>query len=174
METLTTINERHAIRTYTGAKPSDEQLTKILTAAESAPVAMGQFERYHLTVIEDPAVLSAIDDAAAAAFGRKKMLYGAPVFVLVSVDANGKELGNADYSSAAVLAHTMALAATDQGVATCYIWGVVAGLVQSPETVAKLKLPAGFVPTCGVVLGQSSEKYAPREVDMHRVGVTRL
>ncbi|WP_054750381.1 nitroreductase family protein [Lacticaseibacillus thailandensis] len=176
MDTLTTINQRHAIRNYTGAKPTTEQLKQILTAAESAPVAMGQFERYHLTVIEDPDTLAAINTAAAAAFHGDggPMLYGAPVFVLVSVDANGGELSNADYSSAAIIAHTMALAATDLGLGTCYIWGAVAGLVQSPDTVAQLQLPAGFVPTCGITLGPTTEQYAPRPVDEHRIGVTQL
>ncbi|WP_461213441.1 nitroreductase family protein [Lacticaseibacillus sp. GG6-2] len=172
MELADVFNRRQSQRAYTGEKPSDAQLEAILHAAQQAPVAMGRFENYHLTVIQSPELLADVEKACGDAFHRHgaQMLYGAPVFVLVS--ASGKS--NADYSSAAIIAHSMALTAVDQNVGYCYIWGAVAAIDQTPELLAKLQLPAGFTPTCGIVLGQSTQAYAPREFADERVKVTRL
>lgn len=172
MELAEVFAKRQSQRAYTGEKPTAAQLAAILQAAEQAPVAMGQFGSYHLTVIESPAMLADIEAACGDVFHRHggKLLYGAPVFVLVSA-AGGN---NADFSSAAIIAHNMALQAVAEDVGYCYIWGAVAGLNQSPAVLAKLQLPAGFTPTCGIVLGQSTQPYAPRPVDQNRIGVTRI
>lgn len=172
MEFASVLKNRRSIRSYTGAPLSDAQLDAVLAAAEQAPVAMGQYQNYHLTVVQDPAVLDAIEEACATVFHRhgSKMLYGAPTLVIVSATGNG----NADYASAGIIAHTMALEAVNQQVGYCYIWGAIAGLDQSPATLAKLNLPAGFTPACAVVLGQSDDTYAPRDVDQTRIGVTKL
>ncbi|MFD1484722.1 nitroreductase family protein [Lacticaseibacillus baoqingensis] len=174
METLQTLNQRTAIRSYTGEAPSEAALTQILQAAQAAPVAMGQFEHYHLSVISDPAILQAIDAAGAAQFGREHMLYGAPVFVVVAAKSAHEALTNAEYASAGIIVHNMALAAVDQGVASCYIWGVIAALNQSPAVLAQLHLPAGFIPTCGLTLGMSTQAYAPRQIAADKITTTRL
>lgn len=172
MELSNVLSLRHAQRAYTGAKVTDAQLDAILHAAELAPVAMGQFDQYHLTVIDDPKLLSAIEEAAATSFHRHggKMLYGAPTFVLVS--AAGQQ--NADFSSAAIIAHNMALTAVDEGVGFCYIWGAVAAINQTPSVIAQLQLPEGFKPVCGLTLGQIATPYADQATDPKRIGITRL
>ncbi|WP_164509995.1 nitroreductase family protein [Lacticaseibacillus porcinae] len=163
---------RHAQRAYTGEKVTDAQLEAILQAGELAPVALGQFEKYHLTVIDNPAILDAIESATATLFHRHggKMLYGAPTFVLVS--AQGEQ--NADFSSAAIIAHNLALKAVDEGVGFCYIWGAVAAINQTPSVIAKLQLPEGFKPVCGVTLGQIATPYVEKDTDPNRIGITRL
>ncbi|WP_056950114.1 nitroreductase family protein [Lacticaseibacillus nasuensis] len=174
METMATIRSRHAIRQYTGAAPSPAAMAQIETALQAAPVAMGAYDHLHATIITDPAILKAIDDTAARQFGRANMLYGAPVFILLSAKPAHETLGNADYASAGIVVHNMALAATAAGVGCCYIWGAVAALNQEPATVAKLNLPAGFVPCCGLVLGEFAGDYAPREIPSDRIGINRL
>lgn len=172
MELSEVLSLRHAQRAYTGAKVSEEQLDAILQAGELAPVALGKFEHYHLTVIEDPEILSAIEAATATLFHRHggKMLYGAPTFVLVS--AQGEQ--NADFSSAAIVAHNLALKAVDLNVGFCYIWGAVAAINQTPSVIAKLQLPDGFKPVCGVTLGQIETPYVQKATDPKRIGITRL
>ncbi|MCI1986656.1 MAG: nitroreductase family protein [Lactobacillus sp.] len=174
MQTLETLNQRTAIRTYTGEAPREAALATIMQAAQEAPVAMGQFANYHLTVVREPAVLQAIEAAGTKQFGREHMLYGAPVFVIVSAKSAHEALTSAEYSSAAIIVHNMALAAVDQGVASCYIWGVIAALNQTPEALAKLQLPNGFTPVCGVTLGASTQAYAPRPVNAAKIATTQL
>lgn len=172
MDLQQVLNIRHAQRAYTGEQVTPAQLDTILQAGELAPVAMGQFDHYHLTVIQDPAILDAIESAATNVFHRHggKMLYGAPTFVLIS--ASGAQ--NADFSSAAIIAHNLALTAVDQGVGFCYIWGAVVAINQSPEVLAKLQLPAGFKPVCGVTLGQIATPYAATTTDPDRIKITRI
>lgn len=172
MELSEVLSLRHAQRAYTGEKISRDDLDAILQAGELAPVALGRFENYHLTVIEDPAILNSIESATATLFHRHggKMLYGAPTFVLVS--AQGEQ--NADFSSAAIIAHNLALKAVDEGVGFCYIWGAVAAINQTPSVIAKLQLPDGFKPVCGVTLGQIETPYAQKDTDPKRIGITRL
>ena len=98
-------------------------------------------------------------------------LYGAPTLVVASSRFPGEAMANPAYSDAAILVHTMSLAATALGVGCCYIWGAVVALSSRPELVKALGLPEGFVPCCGLVLGQSEEGYAPREIPQDRIGV---
>ena len=177
METMTTITSRKAIRSYTGKKPSEAAMQQILTAVQAAPVAMGGYDKLHVTIIENPAILKAIDAAGSWFFKKpgSHPLYGAPILVLISAKPGmGPALGNADYASAGILAHNMALAATDQNVGSCYIWGAVMGMNQDADLVAKLDLPVGFVPCCGVTLGETTETFAPREVPAGRLAITEL
>lgn len=174
---MVTITSRKAIRSYTGVKPSEAAMQKILTAVQAAPVAMGSYDKLHVTIIENPEILKAIDAAGAKFFKKPDAhpLYGAPILVLISAKPGmGPDLGNADYASAGILVHNMALAATDQQVGNCYIWGAIMGANQDPELVAKLNLPAGFVPCCGITLGETTEQFTSREIPAARLAITKL
>ena len=164
---------RRCIRSYTGAPVSDGELQKILQAANTAPTAMGQYENVHLTVITNAKLLAEIEAACAEFMGQpgSHPLYGAPTLVVASSRFPSEAMANPAYSDAAILVHTMSLAATALGVGCCYIWGAVVALSGRPELVKALGLPEGFVPCCGLVLGQSEEGYAPREIPQNRIGV---
>lgn len=164
---------RRCIRSYTGAPVSDEDLQKILQAANTAPTSMGEYENVHLTVITDPKLLAEIESACAEFMGQpgSHPLYGAPTLVVASSKFPSEAMANPAYSNAAILVHTMSLAATALGVGCCYIWGAVVALSGRPELVQALGLPEGFVPCCGLALGQSEEGYTPREIPQDRIGV---
>lgn len=171
METMRTITSRKSIRSYTGESISDSDLQTVLKAANAAPVGMGKYENAHLTVIQDPEFLKEIETGAAEAFGRPdiSIFNGAPTYIVVSAKPYGETLGNIDYANTGIIVHNMALAATDLGVGSCYIWGGTMALVANPALVARLNLPEGFVPCGGIVLGISDEAYAPREIPQ-RIG----
>ena len=171
METMSTITSRRSIRSYTGEGISDSDLQTVLKAANAAPVGMGKYENAHLSVIQDPKLLREIEASAAEALGRPdaSIFYGAPTYIVVSAKPYGDALGNIDYANTGIIVHNMALAATDLGVGSCYIWGGTMALVANPALVARLNLPEGFVPCGGIVLGVSDETYAPREIPQ-RIG----
>ncbi len=171
MDTLKAIRNRRSVRSYTGEKFAENDLQTILMAANAAPVGMGRYENVHLTVIENPELLGAIDRNAAQVFGRPDMkpLYGAPLFILVSARPTMDAIGNTDYSNTAIVVHNMALAAVELGVGSCYIWGATMALAGNPELVAQLGLPDGFSPCCGIVLGATAEKYTDREIPEDRI-----
>lgn len=178
MNTFDTICRRKSVRAFNSTVVSDEALSKILLAANAAPVGMGLYENYHLTVIQNAGLLAAIDKAAADMFndpvGHAHPLYGATTLVLVSAKIPDPSMANSVYSSAATVVQNMSLAATDLDVGMCHIWGTVAALNTHPELVAKLGLPEGFIPCCGAALGGMDEGYAPREIPLNRIATDYL
>lgn len=171
MNTFEAICSRKSVRNYTGEGVSSEELDKILKAADAAPIGMGQYESMHLTVITNKELLNAIDGAGAKMFGKPDMhpLYGAPVFILVSTKAPAKMMENVAYSNAAIVAHNIALEATELGIGACYIWGAVAAINSSPDIIGKLNLPEGFIPCCGVTLGKTDYEYKLRDIPSERI-----
>ena len=172
METREVLFSRKSVRSYNG-KISEDKLKAILMAAQASPVGMGKYETMHLTVIEQPHLLQAIEASTAKMFGRPDMhpLYGAPAFVVVSVKPEGEKPDNSELSNAAIMVHNMAIAAVDAGVGCCDIWGAVMAIGLDENLVGQLELPEGFVPCCGIVLGETDEKYLSREIDENRVVV---
>lgn len=171
MEFNELLNSRRSVRQFTG-KASDEEIENILQAAEKSPIAMGQFDKYHLTVISNPDLLKRIDLEAAEMFGRGNShpLYGAQTLILVS--ASNKD--PMTYSSAGIVIHNMVLEAENLGLGACYIFGAIATLNQHPQTVEKLGLPKGFTPLGAVAIGQSDEKIESRTWPESRIEINRL
>lgn len=176
MDISQAINRRKSVRSYTGKAPGADQMETLLAAAQAAPVAMGQYDKYRLTVVTDRDLLDRIDEVGAQFFGRADMhpLYGAPVLLVISAEAPQPVRANSVYSSAAMIAHNVALVATDMGVGQCCIWGAVAAMAARPELVGRLGIPEGFVPCCGVALGETDEEYAPREISQERINVNTV
>ena len=172
MSIMNLLQQRKSVRTYTGEPVSRENLKALLDAANSAPAAMAQYDKVHITVIENPDLLDKIQKNAEAVYQQPDMLYHAPTFIVISGQPYfGGQLGNMEYSNAAIAAHNIALAAADLNVGCCYIWGVTAALAQNPELIQALNLPEGFIPCCGIVLGQTEETYEPRDIPEGRIQV---
>jgi FMN reductase (NADPH) len=89
--------------------------------------------------------------------------------VLISVRPAGDAPQNNEFSSAAMIAHNMALTATALGLGSCDIWGAIALANQNPELVARFGLPERFVATCAVVIGATNEPMPVREIDRQKI-----
>ena len=174
MTMIETICSRKSVRSYTGENITAEELEVILKAANASPIGMGQFDSLHLTVITNKELLAKIEASAAAMFGKPDMhpLYGAPALILVSSRKPAPMMENVAYSNAAIMAHNMALAATELGVGTCYIWGATAAMGRNPEVLAELKLPEGFMPCCAMCFGKTDVAYECREIPENKIGRT--
>ena len=174
MTMMETICSRKSVRSYTGENITAKELEVILKAANASPVGMGQFDSLHLTVITNKDLLAKIEASAAAMFGKPDMhpLYGAPTLILVSSRKPAPMMENVAYSNAAIMAHNMALAATELGVGTCYIWGAIAAVSRNPEVLAELKLPEGFMPCCAMCFGKTDVAYECREIPENKIGRT--
>lgn len=174
MNTLETLFARKSVRSYTGEMPSAEELGLVLKAANASPVGLKQYETLHLTVIKNPQLLAEIEAETAKLFGKPEMhpLYGAPVLVVVSGKIPAPGMENSAFSNAAIVAHNMAIAATELGLGVCHIWGTTAAMAKNPELTAKLGLPEGFAPNCSVCLGKTEEVYTEREIPTDRISQT--
>ena len=172
MEILEVLRKRKSVRSFTGEKPTEEQLAAIIKAANAAPVGMGKYENIHLTVIEDPELLAKIEARAGEFFGKPDFhpLYGAPVLIVVS--ARGE--GNVPSANVGIVIHSMALEAVDLGLGHVDIYGATAALAGSDELVAELDLPdEDFVPTGSIALGVTDETYEIREIP-ERISINRI
>lgn len=171
MNTLETICKRKTIRNYTGKDITDQELETILKSANASPVGMGQYENVHLTVIKNKEILAKIDKAGAKMFGKPDMhpLYGVPTLIVISSKNLGEAMANVAHSNCAIIAHNMALTATELGVGSVYIWGATMALSKDEELIKELNLPIGFYPSCAIGLGKTDEKYTLRDIPMDRI-----
>lgn len=173
MDVSEAINRRRSIRSFTGGEPDEAAVKAIIKAAEEAPVGMGQFENYRLTVVKNNDVMAKINESAAALFNRPGMdaLYGAPMLIVVSTKKPAPGMENAIYSSCACIVQNMALEAVEQGVGCCHIWGAIMAAQRNDDVVASLQIPEGFVPCCGIALGKTDEAFGPRTIDQDRIAL---
>lgn len=169
MEFTTVLNSRKSIRSFTGEPVSEKTLALILHAANASPVGMGNYETVHLTVVKSTALLAELEQNTARVFqvDGRSFLYHAPELVIVSTAA----ADNVGFSNAAIIAHDMALAAVNEGVGVCHIWGCVMALAANRELTAKLGIPEGFIPACAVAVGKTNETYTLREIPESRIGL---
>lgn len=173
MEFKDVLNQRKSIRSYTGEPISKEQLDNILRAAYEAPIGMGKYDSIHLTVVTNKDLLNEIDQNAAKAFGNPSAhpLYGAPTLIVVS----SKDQGNVASANVGIIIQNMSLAAVDEGVGHCDIYGATVALTQNKDLLAKLNLPEGFTPLGSIALGRSSEAYEKREIPAaHKYGMNQI
>lgn len=172
MDAMEVIRSRKSVRNYTGEPASEEELELVLYAAQAAPVVMADYNKFQLTVITHSGLLTDIEQA-----GRnlvkgtvKHPLYGAPTMILVSAKIHpGRE--NTMYSSAAIIIHNMALAATDLGLGSCCIWYPIAAILVRPDILEQLDLPDGFEPCCALTLGKTEEEFPERPVLTNRMPI---
>lgn len=162
MELKDALNRRKSVRSYTGEPVSEEQLQAILTAAYEAPVGSGKYGSIHLTIVTNKDLLDRIDANAARFFGNPKAhpLYGAPQLIVISSNAEG----NVASANVGDILENMSLAAVEEGIGSCFIYGATAALTQDPDLVAALGLPEGFKPLGSLALGKTDEAYAPRVI----------
>lgn len=167
MEFTKILDTRKSVRSYTGEAISEETRKKILHAANASPVGRAKYETVHLTVIQDKEILAELEQNTARIFKEenRSFLYGAPELMIVSTATTD----NVGYSNAAIIAHDMSLAAVDEGVGVCHIWGCIVALAANKELVAKLGIPDGFTPACAVAIGKTDEVYTAREIPDDRI-----
>lgn len=158
MELMKAIAMRKSTRSYKSEQISAESLNTIINAGCAAPVGMGAYDTVHLTVIQNSDLLDRIAKTTATIFGRTKFnpLYGAPTLVIISGKPNDK-FPNAEIANASCIIENMALAATNIGIGSLYLLGIIYSFNADKELLKDLNLPEGFVPASGIALGHPTE-----------------
>ncbi|HBF75055.1 MAG TPA: nitroreductase [Lactobacillus sp.] len=169
MDTMKALLERKSVRSYTGEPVTEKQREQLLKAAYASPVSMGQYDSLVLTVVQNPKLLSLIDDTAAKRFGREKMLYGAPMLIIASVQLKGDASDNAAYSNAATVIENLNLAAVELDLGACHIWGALVAFADNDEVKEALKIDKGFTPVAGLVVGPTEDAYGDRNIPQNRI-----
>lgn len=154
MELMKAIAMRKSTRSYKPEQISEEDLNIILSAGCSAPVGRGAYDNVHLTVVQNAELLDRISKMTAKLYNRPEAnpVYDAPTVVVVSGRPK-EEFPHAEIANAACIIENMSLAATDIGVGSVYLWGILQAFRADSELLNALHLPEGFVPASCLALG---------------------
>jgi len=167
------------LRQSTRAFIKERQLTEaetdfIIEAAITAPLAMGDAQSTHLTVVQDKNLLDKIRDGILLTRkdgSKMDPLYGAPtLFIVSSTDISEDHI---EYCNAACVIENILLAATAKGLGSCYIWGCLRKLRARSDLLARLNLPDGATILSAAAVGYP-EVPLSEKTDRNTFGVTRL
>lgn len=158
METLQAIARRRSTRRFdAGRQVARADIDAIVAAGSAAPVGGGDYQSLHVSVITDGAALADIVGAAQAAMhSDESPLYGATAFVVLSASAEQKAPG-IEYANAGCIVENMLLAATDRGIDSVYIWGVLAATGGDTALWRRMGVPEGYHLVSGVALGYGAD-----------------
>jgi len=164
---------RRAVRHYKLEMPTEKTLRRLIEAAVWAPSAMNG-QQWHFTVITRPDMLDRISAGAKAWVKDDEpwladndelrellrdpdfhMLHHAPVLIVISAPAGPKWSAEA----CAAAAQNLMLAATGQGLGSCWI-GLARNWLNSPQGRQLIELPADERVVAPIVVGYASEEPA--------------
>lgn len=170
METMKAIEQRQSCRSYLGEQISEKELQTVLEAANAAPIGGAKFETVKITVIQNADMLAKINAAAVKATGNPDIrpTYGAPTVILVSAQIPENQNPSL-YCNAACIVENMSLAATDLGLGTVYLLGVMAALSADEELCRELMVPQGFVPVSAMALGKAAAPFKERKLTLSKI-----
>jgi nitroreductase len=164
METLESIEKRRSIRNFSDLPVEWEKVGNILRAAQLAPTS-GNIQDWKIVVVTDKTKRTAIANAAL----KQHWIAKAPVIILVYAEPTqnqrmyglrGEKLYTIQNSAAAV--ENILLAATDQGLASCWVGAfdesMLNSVIGAPESVR----PQAIIP-----IGYSDDK--PTMPKRHRL-----
>lgn len=183
MDLLDAIYSRRAVRQYKQDCPSEYVLRRLIEAATWAPSAMNA-QAWHFTVVTRPGVLNQIAECARLWVQKNEpwpadnqemrglladpdfhMLHHAPVLIVISAPAAGKWTAEA----CAIAAENLMLAATAEGLGSCWI-GLVQDWLNSPEGRQAVALRPGERVVAPLVVGYPSE--TPQALSRRKPDIT--
>jgi Nitroreductase len=175
MNTLDAILTRQSCRAYTDEQITEDNLQKLLIAANAAPVGMGLFEAVSLTAIQDKEILGKIEKGLKVLIpNNPNPMYNAPTCILVSVRKEEGPHAAMHPLSASCIMENILLEATELGLGSIYLMGAVAVISQSQELCAATKIPDGFIPVAMAAVGYSCSTVEKREGNIGKFVVERV
>jgi nitroreductase len=175
MELEKVLHMRRSVRSFTQEQITEEELRKILAAAQTAPLAMGDEQTTHITVVQDTDVLNEIRGACALK-SRKTgepldAFYGAPTVVFLSATDISDD--HIEYCNVACVIENILLQATALHLGSVYIWGCLRKLRANKNAMARLNLPQGYQILSAVAIGHPEKPLAYREAK-EKIAVGRI
>lgn len=180
MNTMEAIKARKSVRSYLNKAVEEDKIRSIVEAgamAAGTPMA----GKIYFSVITNPQLLTKITEGAKGVMSKSGVdmlvklssnpgfnpMYGAPVAVVISTDkAADPNSQNMTVANAACAGENMLIAATDSGLASCYLVSPTLAFA-IPEIKAAAKIPENAVPQAMIVFGYSEDNkpHAPKSFD---------
>lgn len=147
---------RFSCRRYTDEPVSEEDIEKILAAAQRAPVGHFDYKHYAIAVVTDKKVLKLLADQNDALSGRGDPLYGAPVLLLIMSAPGARE--DSIKLNAGIMAEHMHLEAENLGLGSICIYSFIRTLNVTDgcgEYFKAMHMPEGWKPAMSVAVGHT-------------------
>lgn len=185
MDYLELLAERRSCRAFSSQQVTDEQVRKLLLAANGAPVGSNLYRDLHLTVVRNADVLKKLSEASIQRWKDKETMkkivsslpsrgaghetsgpfYGASTVIFVSHRKQDLQPG-IEYSNVACAVLSMQIEAVQLGLSSVFIWGALEAMRVLPEYdhTDLLELPEGFEPLLGLAVGYALRTPDKREI----------
>jgi nitroreductase len=190
------LRRRRSTRTFLAGPVPDPELQAVLLAGSNAPIGSNLVRDVHLTVLTDKEIMRSLCEAnqermtadkvfservageiVKAGFDppRREPFYGAPAVIIVSHRRQDLQPG-IEFANCAVVVHTMHLAATNLGLGSVYVWGILEAMRVRPELnrTALLGLPENFEPLMGLMLGRPRTPLKERDLKAGKLPVNHV
>ena len=196
MEYLDLAKFRFSCRKYTNEEVSEEDLKKIILAANTAPVGSSRFDDIHLTIVKDRKVLDELALAVQERYkdketiakiigtvngpevpvkGKDDPFYHAPVVIFISHRKQDLQPG-IEWANVASIALSMQLEATSLGLGSCFMWGALeaARVLPKFDKTSLLDLPDTFEPLLGLAIGHTAIGLKERTISDKKIKVNKI
>ena len=175
MELEQILKLRQSVRSYTDQPVPETALKRIIQAAQMAPLAAGDDQTTHLTVVRDPTLMKEIRETCMLTShktgNRVDALYGAQAIIFISATDISDD--HIEYANAGCVIENMLLQAVELGLGGTYIWGCLRKLRANSAVVEKLRLPEGYQILSAMVVGYPAQPVQERPFD-RKIAVTEL
>jgi len=175
MELENVLHMRRSTRRFTGEQINEEDLEKLIAAAQTAPLAAGDDKTTHITVVQETKTVEEIRNACRMKSSKTgntiDPFYGAQTIIFVSATDISED--HIEYCNAACIIENILLQATALNLGSVYIWGCLRKLRANSEVMERLALPDGYEILSAVAIGYPVEPLAEREKS-ERISVNRI
>ena len=166
---------RRTTRKYQETQITEADLQKILEAAQTAPLAAGDDKTTHITVVQDPILLSQIREVTQVV-SRKTgnlmdALYGAPTIIFVSATDLSED--SIEYANVGCVIENMILQATALNLGSTYLWGCLGKIRDHAELIQKMNIPGQYKILSAVAIGYPVAPLEKRE-KKDKISVNRI
>lgn len=166
---------RKTTRKYQEMQIKEEELQKILDAAQTAPLAAGDDKTTLITVVQDPTLLNSIREVTQVISRKTGNLmdafYGAPTLIFLSATDLSED--SIEYANVGCVIENMMLQATALNLGSTYIWGCLGKLRDNAELLRKMNIPEHYKILSAMAVGYPVTPLAPRE-KKNKIAVTRI
>ncbi|HZK54205.1 MAG TPA: nitroreductase family protein [Desulfosporosinus sp.] len=159
MSFLEVVQARRSLRSYLDKPVEREKLEYVLESARLAP-SWKNMQCWRFIVVEDPTARKALAESMGETNPGRKALMGAPiVIVLCAVPTESEVWEGKDFMmlDAGLAMEHLLLAATDQGLGTCW-----QGLFSEEKVRESLNVPENVRVVAMTPLGYAAEERRPR------------
>lgn len=173
MEFSNAMYARQSCREFSREPISRDDCVSLLEAANAAPVSMGNYAAVKLTVVQDAALIAAIEEAASTAMPKigKHPMYQAPAVIVVSTKKESPASVGLAYANTGCIMENMMLRAADLGLGSVYLYAVPAVVRNLPELCGKLNIPDDFFPCAMMAVGKPAAALKPKTPTTEKIAV---